>query len=527
MTVHLCRDFLTLASASAPATSMYLVACFLRHVMSFDVDSNVNFDLNSSTFTKGQYDLDANNLSFGSINQTPGSEYFVVLPTGSYTVSVADVNRIMALRSSDYPQHNSGLFRITSASVLNNSLAIDYRSSEFPPTESGSLAWRIFEREDYVTGSWNTGSNGYVALYNTRGAGASASRIMFNSPSGYNLRLCLESTPDRSGTIPGGFSIAPGAGSISNADFDDLAGHLHGPMWFNSTSSVYRGTAVGLSPRVNVFEWTTGQWRFSAAGDTLKSSVVCFTRNVTFPSGGNGWCAFGIPDDEDTPMSDEIIDRLFVVGYGNAMPNLTWHSGYFNDGHAQGMAWSRFGFPSPCIMSSYADVRNRDPHARNLVSASATPFTNKTELIDVELLAGTMTSSVSPGATNIVPYAARRVGRLPLVKMGRSNYASWALTPDKQWLHTLDGVYLQWAGPHMSDSLTGSNNAMLIATASFINGEGLQFFEPNPPMSDPAVDLPATSVDKDATRFRKTYSYFRQPVVEVRVIKGGSNRPKP
>lgn len=527
MTVHLCRDFLTLVSASAPATSMYLLTAFLRHVMSFDVDSSVNFDIDSSTFTKGQYNLDSNNLKLASINLVTGSEYFVVLPSGSYAVTGSDVNRILALRSDANPHHNSGLFRITSVNVSSNSLGIDYRSPEFPPTESGSLAWRVFEAEDRVTSSWKSGSNGLTGRYNSRGSSASASRIMLNSPVGYNLRLSLESVPDRSGTIPAGFSIAPGAGSTANADFDNVEGHLHGPMWFDTTSSFYRGTAVGLSPRINVFEWTTGQWRFFAAGDTHNNAVVCFTRNVTFPSGGNGWCAFGLPDDEETPLPTKIIDRLFVVGYSTALPNLTWHSGFFFDGHAQGVSWSRYGFPQPCVMSSYSDITNRDPQARNLSTAAATAFMGMTELIDVELIGGTMSSSLSASAPSIAPLAPRRVGRLPLVKQGRGNYVQWALTPDKQWLHASDGIYLVWTGPHLSGTVTGSNNALLIATASFLNGEGLQFFEPNPPMSDPAVAPLPPGIDKDATRFRKTYSYYRQPVVEVGVIKGGSNPAKP
>ena len=87
MTIHISRDFLTSVSSSAPATNMYLLAAFMNHVLSFDVDKHVNFDLTSSTYTKGQYDLDANNLQFASINNATGSEYTVTIPEVAYTVS--------------------------------------------------------------------------------------------------------------------------------------------------------------------------------------------------------------------------------------------------------------------------------------------------------------------------------------------------------------------------------------------------------------------------------------------------------
>ena len=538
MTIHLCRDLLTLPTASAPGTSFYLVSMFLRHVMSFDVKSFQNFNIDASTYTKGQFNLNPAIPQFGSINLATGSENIVWLPLGSYSGSSADINRILALRSDAFPTFNSGLFRITAVTaslVSGTGLTIDYRSSEFPPQESGSLVWRVYESELAVSSSWLSGSNGSTG-YNSRGSAANT-RVMFNTTAGYNLRLSLESHTDQSGTVPGGFTIAPGAGAVGQADFDNLAGHLHGPMWFDTTSSLYRGLAVGLSPQVSGgvdgLGWTTGQWRFYAAGDTLKSTIVCFTRNVSFTTGGNGWCVFGIPEDEPQPVSQNIIDRLFVVGFGTALPNLTWRSGFFNDGHTQGVAWSRYGFPAPCVMSSYADIRNQDPHVRDLSTANDTPFLGMTELVDVELFGGTMTSSLAATTTlgvtasAVVPYAPRRVGRMPIVRQGRSNYAQWALTPNKQWLHTLDGIFVPWAGPHLIGSVTGSSNALLVATSSLIDGTGIQFFEPNPPMSDPEVPTAQVPSDIDATRYRKTYSYFRQQVVEVSVVPGGSNPAKP
>jgi len=524
MTVHLLRDFLTVTSAIAPATNMYLLSLFAYGVLGYTIDSSVSFDLTSSNYLKASYDV-SGTLQLGSINLATGSEYFVAVPLAAYTVSSADVNRILVTRSQLYPKSNSGLFRVTAVNVPANAFVIDYRSTEYPPVESSTLTWRLFEAENMLP-NWSTGSNGSTG-YNTRGA-STASRIMLNSPGGYHVRMCLESVPDRSGTIPGGFSIAPGAGSVQRADFNDVDGHLHGPMWFNTTSSLYRGSAVGLSPRINSFEWTTGQWRLTALGDDVNGTTLAINRNVSFPTGGNGWAIFGIPEDEALPLPTNVIDRVFVMGYGTATPNLSWHSGFFNDGHAQGMAWNRYGRPVPCIMSSYADVTNIDPHVRNLSSSINTAYTSKTELMDVDLLVGVMLSQLSPSGSKVHNFAPNRLGRVPFVRMGRSNYGQWTLTPDQAWLHAQDGIYVPWSGPLLTGSTTGSANAIVVVSSSVAAGDGIQFFEPNPSMSDPIVTvIPEVTSDKDASRYRKTYSYFRQPSTEVRVIKVGSNVAKP
>lgn len=526
MTIHICRDFQTLSGSTSPGTSMYLVALFLQHVMQFDVDSHKNFDLDSSTFTKGRFDVNEANLSYASINLL-GSENIVYLPANSYIPTGSDVNRILALRSSNFPRHNSGLFRILSSSnhpTLGLGLTIDYRSTEFPQQESGSLAWRIYEAESGVSSSWLSGSNGSSG-YASRGT-ANNTRLMLNAPQGYHVRLCLESTVDTSSTVDSGFSIAPGAGSVDGADFDDFEGHLHGPMWFNSRSETYRGFAVGLTPHINGTAWSSGQWRFTAIGDDLVGNVTFFTRNVSFLTGGNGWCSFGNPEDPSADESDEQINRVYVVGYGNQTPNITWHSGFQSEGHAQGTVWSRYGYPVPCLLSSYADIRNGEPHIRLIPYAGPNPFSNTIELVDVLMLAGTTSSSLGPLTSSVAEQAPFYFGRLPLVRQGAANYTQWATTPDKAWLHIRDGLWIPWAGPYTSDLLTGSYNAELVMTSSYSSGDGLQFFEPDPPMTDPGEETFEDSTVKDANRFRKTYSYYRQQTVEVRVVKDGSSPSK-
>jgi len=77
----------------------------------------------------------------------------------------------------------------------------------------------------------------------------------------------------------------------------------------------------------------------------------------------------------------------------------------------------------------------------------------------------------------------------------------------------------------MSGSTTGS--AIWVTSGTYLDNEGLTLYEGSTPGFDPEADPEAPPTDIDATRYRKTYSYFRQPKVEVTVVKGGSNQSKP
>lgn len=524
---------LTDVSASAPATNLYFIAIFLLHTLGYQTEHNTGFNVLSGSYLKGSYTADE--LSLGSVTTLSGSAA-VMLPVNFYTASVSDVGRIVALKSSLYPRHNSGLFRVSSIDTGTNSLIIDYRSSEAAPAES-SVRWRVFENETLVP-AWSSGSNGKPG-YATIGSGSTATRLTLSSPSGYAVRLALESLPDRSGTVPCGFTVAPGVGSVSGGDFNNESGHLHGPMWYNTTSSAYVGTAVGLSPRINGFEWTTGQWRVYMAGDDRTGTCVVFNRNVSFVTGGNGWLAFGYPEDEPSDaMLDRLapIERLFVVGHGQTLPNLSWRSGYFNDGLMTGMAWSQFGRPIPCVVSCYAPLRNIS-HPRHSPAADDVMFSS-VALLDAELLVGTMDTLVSPTATSsgTFSFEPRRLGRFPIARMGRANVTSWSLgtavSSTETWLHTKDGIYIPWGGPLLSGTLSsGSLSIWPYSSSSLSSGEGLDDSNvPNEPGSDPEQPEISQAVETggiDATRFQKTYSFFRQPAVTVGVVKAGSNVSKP
>lgn len=556
---HLTRDFVTLPSASCPGTNMYALSIFLIGCGGFVNVGHTNFDLAS-----GSYEV-AHGIS-ASINSAPaptGSAH-VTLPTGSHLVSDDDINRILCLKSQRYPRANSGLFRVTSASVDTNTLRIDYRT-EIAPLLEQFLGWYLFVDEMTASLTWQSGSNGqpgYGSYNANEFVSASASRVIFRSPdqTSWQVRLCLESLQDVSGACPSGFSIAPGFGGTGFGDYfaippnagpgHDQTLHLHTALYHNTTSSRYRGMVVGLSPCLAASGsaiWTRGQWRISMIVDDFSGSCAIVNRNMTLPTpnSGSGWAAFGLCENEQYfpkqhAMSDPSfnVPRLFVVGSSNPQSNLTWRSQFHVDNNMQVVGFGKRGYPIPGVLSCYSDISNpTHGHYRYLTASVDTPWAGATELLDVEILLGTVDQTVSASTIEtIFPLQARRLGKLPFFLQGRANYTQWTapskvielglLTGSVPFLHTFDGVFMEWGGPRPPDVLTGSQVVVISGTFEF--QEGMRSFGAYLPGSDPIPEVIDPRIqDLDATRFRKTYSYYRQVPVPVDVVKGGSNPAKP
>lgn len=542
---HLCRDLLTLPTASCPGTNMYALAMFLIQCGGFGMVGQTNFNV------LGSGSLLGTGIS-GSINTGLGT-YEVQLPTASYVVSNADVNRILALKSIVNPLANSGLFRITGVDTANNGVTIDYRSAAAPPSEL-YLAWRVFENEVVFSQLWRTGSNGLIGGYGsyspTTSSVASASRIILRSPdvSSWEVRMCLESAVDVSGSVPSGFSIAPGYGGNGTGDFVNLTNagestgkvlHLHAAAFYNTTSSNYQGMVVGLSPSSNISGslWTKGQWRISMMVDDVSGTCGIVNKNVSLPishiNSGSGWCVFGLTEDEtEFPTSNNLgnatvnVTRLFVVGSSNPQSNLTWRSQFHADNNIQTVGWSKYGYPVAGVLSLYSDISNPEDHVRYLTSSADTPWLSETELLDAEVLLGTVDVTNSATASpSLWPMQPRRLGRLPMFLQGRANYTQWAVTGDGNWYHTQDGIFMSWGGPVP----TGNPSVSSVNTeiGSIELQQGLVMHGAFLPGSDPPLppEVPNVS-DIDSTRFRKTYSYFRQVPVNVGTIRGGSNPSK-
>lgn len=506
---HLCRDFLTLTSSNSTPTTLYLTSLFLTDILGYVVDSHANFNLLSFAIKKS---IPA------TINLGSGKEYYVQVSNSNHNVSASDINRILTIRSTNNPKHNSGLFRVSNIDAGTNSFIIDYRSSEYPPSESVTIS--LYKDEHNIT--YNSGSNGLSGVYNTSSSLATASRCIFTHNIGYKVRLCLESSQDITGTIPAGMSIAPGVetGIYTSLSGDFIKGngyHLHTSMFFDTTSSFYRGTVVGISPRHD----SLGQFRFICIGDDNTGNCSIITRNVNFVSGGNSFASFGISEDY-YPGNDDLINKLYVVGQCLQTGAISFENGI--DSYNMGVSWMSGGYhPTHCLMSSYGYSINTTSPFFLSSSYNTQWLSNTTELLNVELISGiSKTNTVTTTKNAYDMFSPRRLGKLPHVYQGTTNYLTWSLSPDKKYLHTINDVYLEWQGPSLTDDSTGPNNFVLLNTSSYIEDkdDSIWFGESVPLINDPYSSVVAEDIKAiDANRFVKTYSYFKQPKIETNYIK--------
>lgn len=451
MTVHLCRDFLTLTNAVSPTSNMYMVALFLTGVLGFSRVGQTNWNIHPSA--KGH----VVSGSGASINLGAGKEFYVAVPTSSYVVPAsADNGKILVLKSFNYPRHNSGLFRVLSGSVVDNAFIIEWRSTggTFPPIESGSLSgsldWMLFGDERSLATAETFSDNGATGNgYRTFGT-ATYPRGIWRSPMGWEVRICAESAVDRS-NIGTGNTFAVGVSGNLAGDFSVGGEHTHGGLYWNDNEYYRRsGQQVGCDPLASA--WTTGQWRVFMWGDDQTGSCVVFNRAVT--SGYRGMLWFGVPENEPVPLPSKIIHRVFVVGgsYSSLYPSNSdpnWDIATQYQYLFSGQAFGFSGQPISLVFSPYVIIYgNQKP--RTLIDTD-NPVLGATELYPVELLAGTWTTQqnkTSPTNQNMI-LEPRRMGTAPMARLGRDNFGFYTLTTDanRSWIHTANGIFMLWGGP--------------------------------------------------------------------------------
>lgn len=448
MSVHICRDFFERALAT-PDNGLYVLAIFLRYVMGFSIVGQTNFNLNGIAITKGSG-------SGASINMGNPDQFAIAIPLAQYTVSVADVDRILALRSGAYTLTNSGLFRITGINTTNNWVYVNYATGEFPPAESGTLSWAICELETLFV--FNTGANAISGGYRSNGT-ATCSRIILQSPhsSGWQVRLCRESATDVGNAFPRS-TIAPGFNGTPAGDFIVGGENLHMLLWRNQAlATAYENTMIGLDRNDQL---ATGGARFYIWGDDATSTVIIASRNAGCAT--TNWACFGIPENED-PLPARDVQRLFAMGTPAAPVNTTGGEGLilnFNTDYSDqagssspnlgnsGVAFGLSRQPISCAFSSYAKLTGQTTSAGNPkfdIAAADNVFTQQTELLSVDLVAGTYDNWKNPAGDSLMQLEVRRLGTLPMARSGRS-FGSYTLSIDKKWIHLLTGVWLPWSG---------------------------------------------------------------------------------
>ena len=455
--LHTTRDFKSFTGAT---TNFYLpyfcalyAAIFCRTTLGYTTVGQTNFNIDATPLRLGTGSL-------GSLNQG-GSDTYAFIPD-SYTVSGADINRILCLRSPANGMVNSGLFRVASVDVTRNYLYVDYRSPDVPPAETG-MTWALYENES-VWGNTviQTGGNGIVNTYQSQGS-ANCSRLILQSPSpmAWQLRICLDTSYDttfQGGAVTpsegsvGAVTYAPGFSGSVAGDFPVGGNHLHTPLFFNKHDSNFGGMTVGWFPSGN------GQTRNFMWGDDVTGDVFAASRAVF--GGSDSFAHWGQPENEQTPLPPHNVQRLFAMGAtatgNNGANGIYWASGYQQNQLRGGCAFGLSGQPISCIYSIYNSIAGRtfsseyvnNVPLRSVGTAMDNPYTHLTELLPVDLLAGTFDYTQFSGGPEVFILEHRRLGTAPIVRFGpsRIGYFQPVSDPNRSWLHLNDGIYLPWQG---------------------------------------------------------------------------------
>lgn len=436
MALHIVRDFVSL-NVLTPVASMYFTAIFLRTVMNFTVIGQTNFNLDGS--------LTIDSGTAGAISAADGfTNRFT--PDG-YTVSSSDINRILVIKSTNNPTLTSGLWRITAVDTTNNQFILGLRGE--PPVIETGLTWRLHPVETSV--SLSNGTNGNTGQYRGRTAASSTSRIIMQSPhsTAWQVRLTYETAPDDySTTIRSKFTFAPGFGGDSIGDFPVGGDHLHGALWRNVSAN---GDLVGLTVGYASRE-VTAITRYYMWGEDSTGTCVFVTRGVT-DSSTESFAAFGLPEDEQYPNDTRPVRRLFSWGVNRTSGGeIKFSTGQSQNGYPNmGQAFGYGGQVISCAASCYGYMSGMQfPTDGPYYDAdgSDNPFLAVTELLTVDLVAGTWDHGVFSGQGQVFFLEPRRLGRFPIARIGRTNFGDFTTSTDgaRTWIHTRNGVYLPWAG---------------------------------------------------------------------------------
>lgn len=381
------------------------------------------------------------------INFGAGFLYEVSIPIAVRTVVAGDVGRILVLKSTANPRFNSGCFVITGINAGSNRYIVNWRSGDFPPAESAdSMNWYLYENDiaaPPVHGP-NNGGTGY------RSNGTSLTpRMILQSPhsTGWQVRICCESVGDAStnGTVQVQ-TFTTGFDGNSAGDFLVGGRHNHAVLWHDSASPRFRCAGMPDTSSGSVIH------RFTIIGDDTGQALAFFDRNAT--AGSSNYFFLGLPDEEPTPLPLDPVHRVFSIGNaaGSAFSGINFS---FNPSSTTlmltaGCAMGFNGVPVTCAPGCWTYASGPGQRGSHFYDASAgdSPWIASTELVTVELVAGSLTT-FNTSFSRVLPLEPRVMGVVPMLRQGRTNFGEFTLTtdPGKSWQHMREGVYMPWGGP--------------------------------------------------------------------------------
>lgn len=325
---------------------------------------------------------------------------------------------------------------ITGQQVFNkNNYIIDYRANGDPVMveAADTVGWYLYDKDiNCPTQGANNGGTGY------RGSGTSTTpRIILQSPhaSGWQVRLCNETNTD---TLSN-FNVdqttwAPGFGGNTAGDFPTGGKHLHGAMFWDSSTAGYN-TCTGQGDNAG----TGPQHRCTMVGDDGGQALVFMGRrpsNATTPEAF--FITFGIPDNEPQPTPIDQTERLYALGNGaaNNVGNGRMSQGalsvgsYVNTNRIQGASFH--GVPISCSPSLWTYLNPVGQTGSPIYDAQAgdSPFTSATELTSIDLVVGVVHTWNDVDNTVRLPYYPRVIGNLPFARAGRTNFGDFTTTTD-------------------------------------------------------------------------------------------------
>lgn len=431
MTLHISRDIIE-RSPSDNAMGLYWIALFLRYVLGYTLVGQTNF--NTTAVASG---------TAASINLGPNNEFGVLIPSGQYVLSGADISRLLVLKSSAFPQQNSGIFRIVSVDTNQNIAYIDYSTTTRPPVEISAVTWTVCETETKF--SFSTGANAGPG-YRSNGI-ATTSRIILQSPhsSGWQVRLCRESVTDVTNGLPV-TTVTPGLGGDSNGDFPVAGQHTHHFLYHNVSNTVYRNTTPGTDKNN-----ANTQSRIYLWGDDVTGSCVFTSRAGGTSADGvrTNWLLFGLCEAETTPLPSLDSYRLFTIGSISAQsPTAITFSTDYGVNFMGGSGFGLGNSPVSACFAIYAKLTGQtvvNTGPKNQATASDNVFTGKTELQTVDVLVGTYDNYDSVLGESVLRLEPRRIGNAPFTRLGRL-IGDFVPSADGQWIHLQNGVWMPWGG---------------------------------------------------------------------------------
>jgi hypothetical protein len=341
-----------------------------------------------------------------------------------------------------------------------------YYSPSVPPIElSDSMNWYLYEKDALcpVQGANNTNTSSQY-----RGNGNSTTpRIILQSPSsiGWQIRICNETSSDTSECSV--VTTMPGLGGNSSGDFAVGGPHTHGPLFYNSSSTNYQGTAIGMGDNLNLPSGTSSiPYRITIVGDDTGTGVVMIGRRPTDALTPNSYfIAFGQPENEPTPLPPNNEARLYVIAsfsgtHGNDLNDISWWPGNIGTTpSAQGMGHQSYAITGQnavptsmtVCLNTYVTGASQfgGPSFDN--SATDSPWLGGTELLNVDLLSGSLYSWLGTSGTPVMPFECRFIGTIPHIREGRANFSEYTVTTDvnRAFQHTRRGIFIFWGGPQV------------------------------------------------------------------------------